>query len=76
VVLFSQAVAVLMKRTMANTPFKRRSQMNEQLSSITNELFSHNAIEILDGGDTTDALYDALVEKANIVGANPKSMKG
>lgn len=50
--------------------------MNEQLSSITNELFSHNAIEILDGGDTTDALYDALVEKANIVGANPKSMKG
>jgi hypothetical protein len=41
--------------------------MNEQLNSITNELFSHNAVEILDGGDTTDALYDALVEKANNV---------
>jgi hypothetical protein len=41
--------------------------MNEKLNSITNELFSHNAVEILDGGDTTDALYDALVEKANNV---------
>jgi hypothetical protein len=41
--------------------------MNEQLNSITNELFSHNAVEILDGGDTTDALYDTLVEKATNV---------
>lgn len=40
--------------------------MNEQLDSITNELFSRNAVEVLDGGDATDALYDALVEKANI----------
>jgi hypothetical protein len=39
--------------------------MNEQLDSITNELFSRNAVEVLDGGDATDALYDALVEKAN-----------
>ena len=39
--------------------------MNEQLDSITNELFCRNAVEVLDGGDATDALYDALVEKAN-----------
>ena len=39
--------------------------MNEQLDSITNELFSRNAVEVLDGGDATDALYDGLVEKAN-----------
>lgn len=39
--------------------------MNEQLSSITNDLFSRNAIEVLDGGDATDVLYDSLVEKAD-----------
>ncbi len=39
--------------------------MKEQLISITNELFSHNAIEVLDGGDETDELYDTLIEKAN-----------
>ena len=38
--------------------------MNTQLDSITHELFDHNAIEILDGGETTDDLYDALVDKA------------
>lgn len=30
-----------------------------------NELFSRNAVEVLDGGDATDALYDSLVEKAD-----------
>ncbi len=39
--------------------------MNKQLDSITCELFGHNAIEVLDGGDETDALYDALIEKAH-----------
>ena len=39
--------------------------MNEQLHSITNDLFSRNAVEVLDGGDATDALYDSLVEKAD-----------
>ncbi len=39
--------------------------MNEQLYAITNELFSRNAVEVLDGGDATDALYDSLVEKAD-----------
>ena len=39
--------------------------MNAQLNLITNELFSRNAIDILDGGAATDALYDALVEKAD-----------
>ena len=38
--------------------------MNTQLEIITNELFKHNAIEILDGGEETDALYDNLKEKA------------
>lgn len=41
--------------------------MNEQLNSITYELFSRNAMETLDGGEETDALYDALVEKAHKV---------
>ena len=41
--------------------------MNEQLISITNELFCHNAIEVLDGGEETDALYEELIEKANRV---------
>ena len=41
--------------------------MNEKLDSITNELFSRNAIEVLDGGEATDSLYDALVEKAHNV---------
>lgn len=39
--------------------------MNKQLYAITNELFSRNAVEVLDGGDATDALYDSLVEKAD-----------
>ena len=39
--------------------------MNSDLDNITNELFSRNAVAVLDGGDATDALYDALVEKAN-----------
>ena len=39
--------------------------MKERLISITSELFSRNAVEILDGGDETDALYESLVEKAN-----------
>lgn len=39
--------------------------MNEQLDTITKELFKRNAVEILDGGDATDALYDELVEKAD-----------
>ncbi len=39
--------------------------MNEQLYAITNELFSRNAVEVLDDGDATDALYDSLVEKAD-----------
>ena len=39
--------------------------MKEQLVSITNELFSRDAIEVLDGGDETDVLYNALIEKAN-----------
>ena len=30
-----------------------------------NELFSRNAVEVLDGGDATDTLYDSLVEKAD-----------
>lgn len=38
--------------------------MNERLEKITVELFGRNAIEILDGGEDTDALYDSLVEKA------------
>ena len=38
--------------------------MNNRLESITKELFCHNAIEVLDGGDATDELYDALIEKA------------
>ncbi len=39
--------------------------MNKELNLITNELFSRNAIDILDGGDSTDELYDTLVEKAD-----------
>ena len=39
--------------------------MNEQLDLITNNLFCRNAVEILDGNEATDALYDALVEKAD-----------
>lgn len=44
---------------------ERLKAMNSDLDNITNELFSRNAVEVLDGGDATDALYDALVEKAN-----------
>ena len=39
--------------------------MNSNLDNITYELFSRNAVEVLDGGDATDALYDSLVEKAD-----------
>ena len=39
--------------------------MNTQLDSITHELFDHNAIKILDGGEATDDLYYALVDKAS-----------
>lgn len=39
--------------------------MNEQPDSTTYELFRRNAIEVLDGGEATDALYDELVEKAH-----------
>ena len=35
------------------------------LFGITNELFIRNAIEVLDGGDDTDELYDSLIEKAH-----------
>ena len=38
--------------------------MIENLESITKELFYRNAVEILDGGDETDELYDALKEMA------------
>ena len=39
--------------------------MSTQLDSITKELFSHNAIEVLDGGEETDALYYESVQKAD-----------
>ena len=35
------------------------------LFGITKELFIRNAIEVLDGGDDTDELYDSLIEKAH-----------
>lgn len=35
--------------------------MNLNLDNITNELFHRNAVEILDGGDETDELYDAQI---------------
>lgn len=44
---------------------ERLKAMNSDLDNITNELFSRNAVEVLDGGDATDALYDAFAEKAN-----------
>lgn len=37
--------------------------MNNELDNITEELFSRDAVEILDS-DTSDELYDSLVEKA------------
>ena len=39
--------------------------MNTHIDSITKELFSRDAIEVLDGGEETDALYSELVQKAN-----------
>ncbi len=39
--------------------------MNRNLNSIASDLFSRNAVEVLDGGDATDVLYDSLVEKAD-----------
>jgi hypothetical protein len=41
--------------------------MNEQIDAVTLELFSRNAIEVLDGGVDTDELYDYLLEKAHDV---------
>ena len=38
--------------------------MNRKLGEITKELFKRNAIEVLDNGDDTDAICDALIEKA------------
>ena len=38
--------------------------MNTKIEELTKELFSQDAMEVLDGGEETDALYDALVEKA------------
>ncbi len=38
--------------------------MNTQIDEITAELFSRNAIDIIDGGSETDEIYDSLVEKA------------
>lgn len=37
--------------------------MNPELNEITNELFSKDAIEILDS-ESSDELYDSLIEKA------------
>lgn len=37
--------------------------MNYELNKITNELFSHDAIEVLDS-ESSDELYDNLIEKA------------
>ncbi|MGN0692550.1 MAG: hypothetical protein ACI4K7_09415, partial [Oscillospiraceae bacterium] len=39
--------------------------MNSNLYNVTYELFSRNAVEVLDGGDATDTLYNELVEKAD-----------
>ena len=41
--------------------------MNKQIDMITEELFHRNALEVIDGGDETDELYDELVEKAHKV---------
>ncbi len=38
--------------------------MTKQLKSITDELFYLNAIDMLDGGEATDKLYEELKEKA------------
>lgn len=39
--------------------------MNDQIDIITAELFSRDALEILDGGVETDEIYYSLVEKAH-----------
>ena len=39
--------------------------MNYELENITRILFSHDALEVID--DTSDVLYDTLVEKAQSV---------
>ena len=38
--------------------------MNAELETITNELFSRNAIEVIND-PTTDELYESLKKKAN-----------
>ena len=40
---------------------------NTKIDELTRELFSRDAIEILDGGEETDTLYDSLVEKAEMM---------